>query len=329
MEIFEGNYFKHEDFEFHEEITDEYDVGRERTEDKGVHSKISEADIDNLEAVDGSEAFTRNFGDLPNELILKVFSYSEPKELLSFGQLSKRIRKISHDKSLWQRVNLSKKIVKTELLEIILNKGCMSLNLSKSTILGSLSLDKESQLRNLNLDDCTNIEVLEELLASCYSLEKLEMQYATIGPKMTDSIRQNGKTLQILNLYYSFGHRNSYLYIIRDCQELKEVYFGRIKLSDQDLNFLANKISPKVEIIDLSYTIVMNNHVKIILSRCNKIKALYLRETLITNDLVIKLRDVGQACVVVMSPSRADLSHSLIELKDFQLGFVRDLFHFG
>ena len=248
MEIFEENYFKHKD---HEEITDEYDVDCERTEDEGIHSKISEADIDNLEAVDGSEALTRNFGDLPNELILKVFSYSEPKELISFGQLSKRIRKISLEKSLWQNVNLSKKIVKTELLEMILNKGCMSLNLSKSIILGSLSLDKESQLRNLNLDDCTNIEVLEELLASCYSLEKLEMQYATISLQMAASIQQNGKTLQILNLYYSFVQQNNYLDIIRDCQKLTEVYFGRIKLSYEDLKVLAKNISPKVEIMDL------------------------------------------------------------------------------
>ena len=168
-----------EDFEFHEEITDEYDIDCERTKDKGVHSKISEVDTDNLEAIEGSEVLTRNFGDLPNELILKVFSYSEPKELISSGQLSKRIRKISHDKSLWQQVNLSKKIVKTEFLEMILDKGCISLNLSKSIILGSLSLDKESQLRNLNLDDCTNIEVLEELLASCYSLVKLDQMHFT------------------------------------------------------------------------------------------------------------------------------------------------------
>ena len=97
----------------------------------------------------------------------------------------------------------------------------------------------------------------------------LEMQYATIGPKMEASIRQNGKTLQILNLYYSFGMQNNYLYIIRDCQELKEVYFGRIKLSDQDLAFLAKKISPKVEIIDLSYSFVMDYHVEIILKTCS------------------------------------------------------------
>ena len=312
MEIFEENYFKHKD---HEEITDEYDVDCERTEDEGIHSKISEADIDNLEAVDGSEALTRNFGHLPNELILKVFSYSEPKELISSGQSSKRIRKISHDKSLWQQVNLSKKIVKTELLEMILNKGCMSLNLSKSIILGSLSLDKESQLRNLNLDDCTNIEVLEELLASCYSLEKLEMQYATISLQMAASIQQNGKTLQILNLYYSFG----YFHIIRDCQELKEVYLGRTRISEGDLTFLAKKISPKVEIIDLSYSFVMDYHVEIILSRCKEIKTLHLRGCpMITNDLVIKLLDVGHVCVRVRlseneymkSSENADLIYS-------------------
>ena len=299
IEIFEENYFKHEDFEFHEEITDDYDVNCKRTEDKGVHSKISEANIDDLEVFDGSEGLTRNFGDLPNELILKVFSYSEPKELISSGQLSKRIRKISHDKSLWQQVNLSKKIVKTELLEMILSKGCLSLNLSKSTILGSLSLDKESQLRNLNLDDCTNIEVLEELLASCYSLEKLEMQYATIGPKLAASIQQNGKTLQILNLYYSFGLQEYTICndIIRDCQELKEVYFGRIKLYDDDLTFLAKNISPKVEIIDLSYTIVKDDHVEMILSRSNKIKTLHLRGSLfITNDLVASINVGGTIC---------------------------------
>ena len=58
MDIFEENYSKHEDFEFHEEITNEYDVDCERTEDKGGHYKISEKDIDNLEAIDGSDAET-------------------------------------------------------------------------------------------------------------------------------------------------------------------------------------------------------------------------------------------------------------------------------
>ena len=90
-----------------------------------------------------------NFQDLPEELILKVLSYSEPKDLITSGQVSKRFITISHDNSLWQRVNLSKKIVKTELLERILNNGCKSLNLSESIIVGSLSMHQKSQLRDL------------------------------------------------------------------------------------------------------------------------------------------------------------------------------------
>ena len=111
-----------------------------------------------------------------------------------------------------------------------------------------------------------------------------------------------------MNLYYSFGYFNvpnslgtlGYFHIIRDCQELKEVYLGRIRLSEGDLTFLAKTISPKVEKIDLSYSWVNDYHVKIILSRCKEIKTLHLRGCpMITNDLVIKLLDVGHVCVRV------------------------------
>ena len=111
-----------------------------------------------------------------------------------------------------------------------------------------------------------------------------------------------------MNLYYSFGYFNvpnslgtlGYFHIIRDCQELKEVYLGRIRLSEGDLTFLAKTISPKVEKIDLSYSWVNDYHVEIILSRCKEIKTLHLRGCpMITNDLVIKLLDVGHVCVRV------------------------------
>ena len=92
-----------------------------------------------------------NFQDLPDELILKILSYQRAKELISCGQVSKRIRRISHEGTLWTTAILEKKIVKTELLEMILQKGCRILNLHNSTILGSFSFDMKSQLRILKL----------------------------------------------------------------------------------------------------------------------------------------------------------------------------------
>ena len=65
-----------------------------------------------------------SFLDLPDELILKVFSYTKTADILRCGQVSKRMRNISNDNSLFQTVNLSGKNVKTELLATVLNKGC-------------------------------------------------------------------------------------------------------------------------------------------------------------------------------------------------------------
>ena len=64
-----------------------------------------------------------NFQDLPDELILKILSYSEIKDLITCGHVSKRTKRISLDNSLWMRAKLQKKIVKTELLEMILKVG--------------------------------------------------------------------------------------------------------------------------------------------------------------------------------------------------------------
>ena len=76
------------------------------------------------------------FLDLPDELILKVFSYTDTVDLLTCAQVSKRIRTISNDNSLFQTVNLRNKIVKTDLLATLLNKGCKSLKLSDCSLWG-------------------------------------------------------------------------------------------------------------------------------------------------------------------------------------------------
>ena len=54
-------------------------------------------------------------------------------------------------------VNLEKKIVKAEFLEMILIRGCKNLNVSDSTIIGSLSANMESRLKDLVLSQLWNI----------------------------------------------------------------------------------------------------------------------------------------------------------------------------
>ena len=253
-----------------------------------------------LQAAESNERLERGtrkkLQDLPDELILKIVSYSKEKELISCGQVSKRIRSISQDSSLWVTVNLEKKIVKTELLEFVLIKECKSLNLNYSTILGSLSLANNSQLTELNLEDCTtSVGVIEEILASCYSLQKLVMPESSMTPKMATSICQNRETLQILDLYQCDGHQPGYLQIIKCCQELKELdlqnSFYDKGLPDKCLKIIVKHISQNIEILDLSDLCITDDHVKVLLTRCKKIKTLSLCATMITDA---SLKIIGQ-----------------------------------
>ena len=151
---------------------------------------------------------TSQLENLPNEILLKIFDYMKIKDLLRCGQVSRRIRIIAYDQSLWQKVNLHpKEIVPTGLLELILENNCEYLS-TYGKIVGKLNLNKASQLKCLiasNLigysDHHTNHEVLDILLNSCHTLEKLSLNSVTLNERMIASICiQNGKTLRVLRL---------------------------------------------------------------------------------------------------------------------------------
>ena len=81
--------------------------------------------------------------DLPDELIQNVLNFLELPDLLSCGLVSKRIRSVSFIESLWQKIDISKsghskKIVPTDLVKSIINRGCKSLNLTGCKVKGRL-----------------------------------------------------------------------------------------------------------------------------------------------------------------------------------------------
>ena len=267
--------------------------------------------------------------DLPEEMVLKILSYADVKDLISCGQVSKRTRNVSQDGSLWVTANLAKKIVKVELLELILNKGCKILNISNSTIVGRLSSNIENQLRVLNLSQSNswgrptlgadpvylyhkeNIDTLERLLFSCSFLQRLEMRGLCITSIMAVSICKNGKTLQALNLNNSCVYQSAYPFganhifdntvpngnlqaIIKCCQELKEVDLNYINgsegLTNVDIELLTNNITPNVEKLNLRNHDFEDDEVKLLLSRCNKIKALSLEAFFMSDDSFTYIR---------------------------------------
>ena len=115
--------------------------------------------------------------DLPEEMILTVFTYLDIRDLMSCGQVSKRLRQIWNIESLWQTVDLQDIYqVKTDFIKFLLEKGCKCLNLYGTKLKGSLKLDKPSMLEHLNLEECSGKQALKEILNSCHSLQKVAFQ---------------------------------------------------------------------------------------------------------------------------------------------------------
>ena len=247
---------------------------------------------------------TFELGDLPDEVILNILSYLSMKELMNCGQVSKRIRAISHDEALWRKVNLQGLKVSTDFLEMILKNGCKHLSLKQTQLVGNLCLSNKSQLKYLDLDNCKadrqsnagsyfGYELFEKLLASCYSLEALSLAQKPLTSEIVKNLcYQNGKTLQILNLTNSdrYHSEDSIKLIVRNCTELREVDFSFIAIPQDVLDYLANNLTPKIKKLNLYYQRELTDeHVKALVRRCNKITDLNLSGTKISKVALMSI----------------------------------------
>ena len=81
--------------------------------------------------------------DLPDEVILNVLKFLQLPDLIRCGSVSKRIRFVSFIESLWQKIDImnignSRKIVSTDLIKRIINRGCKYLSLRGCNVTGNL-----------------------------------------------------------------------------------------------------------------------------------------------------------------------------------------------
>ena len=121
---------------------------------------------------------------------------------------------------------------------------------------------------------------LEELLASCDSLQKLSLNTIAISSNSMSSIcKKNGKTLQTLNLnYFKIGQSwtlklESLQIILNHCPNLIELNLDFTHVSEEAIQYLVENISTSTEMLSLNYVeAVLDEHVKILVNRCNKLK---------------------------------------------------------
>ena len=222
----------------------------------------------------------KTFDHLPDEVQLKIVKFLEIKYLICCAQVSKRIRRVCHDESIWKKVNLCEKNLPSGFIEMILGNGCKYLNLQSSQIVGSLNLSRNDyDVKYLNLSKCYADEgVLEQLISSCQSLQKLSLSSLSLSSDAMKSC--NYQYLQTLYLNYFKGLDLELMRNILSSKTLTELSFRNHAIqynSDWLVQYLVENVSTDVEKVSLGgLTCLTDKQVKTLVKRCKKIKELEL-----------------------------------------------------
>ena len=108
-----------------------------------------------------------------------------------------------------------------------------------------------------------------------------------LDDRLFTGIMQNSTSLTVLDLHNSHGlNALPFEDLVKNCFKLKEANFGETDLSEQNIAFLCNNLTPKIEELGLENLAVFDKDLKTLITRCKKIKALDLRCTNITKRAI-------------------------------------------
>ena len=262
------------------------------------------------------------FDDLPDEVILKSLGFLDIKELLLCGQVSKRLRSIANDESLWLKLNFSGEKVPYDFIKKAAGNGCQYLCLAFCDILG-LTGKSESSFNLKYLSLFGKSQEVTKLVQNCSSLQKLSLFNLPLDSDDIQYICQNGQTLQVLdigNCNIDLGNTTELLQnLFSNCAHLTELNIcgdERSLLGPPHIQALVDNLTPTILKVDLSYQKnLKNEHVKKLVKRCNKITHLKLRGTQITNDSVQSMIKHLNTSLEKLDVKHTDINTALFELK--------------
>ena len=244
-----------------------------------------------------------HFECLPDEILLKILSFMDIKEVVQCGKVSNRLRAVSNDKLLWTKLKLLGRQVHYGFIEKAVQNGCEYLNLRLSCVNGGKKSEVPWKLKYLDISRASDLEwpqaVPEGVLENCHVLQKLSADNSVLKSVDIDQICLNGETLQILSLEgcnIDFSQRTELLQkLFTKCSLLTELnmsteYGSKRILNDQHVCALVDNLTPNILKLNLaSQRFVRDKHVNTLVRRCNKITELDLSLIFITNDSILSI----------------------------------------
>ena len=195
----------------------------------------------------------KSLEDLPEEIILKILGQVNIRDLFRCSFINKKIRRIAHDKSLWEKMNLCSNVdVPAELFVKLLEKGCEYLSLPRFlNVKGTARFEKNSELKYISFHVSKSTNCLPEFAASCHDLEKLSVFCWDIDQSGFDQvfkcIIQNNSTLKVLSIVNCrIMSYESMRLIVTLCQGLTDLNITGISISQDSMDFLCANL-PSVD----------------------------------------------------------------------------------
>ena len=264
--------------------------------------------------------------DLPEEIILRIFTQLNIKDLYQCMAVNKKFRAIAYDNSLWEKMHLTGELP-TELLPHIIANGCHYLSLQLCTTLkGNAKFEDNFQLKYLCFNvskDEENPDVLSDLASSCHALEKLSIAFEnTIKPdkdqliysKIIKCITQSSKTLRVLDIGYCKLRFDSVQLIITLCLELTDLNICGIKVSQKSVDFICSNLTSKIEKLDFSdQPNFGDDQLETLLKRCNKMTQLSIEFTDVSDDSLKLIPDTLSQTLLKLKVCDVDISFSCLK----------------
>ena len=245
---------------------------------------------------------TGSLQDLPDEILLEIFSFLTLKDLQLCFKVTSRFKKIAEDTSLWETIGIKDKSFGSNDIHRILRRGVKYLQLHWCNIsYENLTWKQEdvSKLKcfRMKMTSNENYETVSELLAVT-QLERFTMHAyhpGTLNDELFNnfltSIALNGNYLNSLDLCIIEGSLqprqfDSFQAIVNNCCHLTQLSIEIINGSEFQpmITYICENLAPKIVKLSLiCRSRIHEGQIHALVKRCTQLRELDLR----TNNLTL------------------------------------------
>lgn len=241
---------------------------------------------------------TNYFDLLSDEVILQILRWLPKSSLADISLCCKRFHRLTHDESLWTRMDVSNKHLGPGELGVILSKQVIVLRLAKSEIMYKPILpdckayhsDFRSRLLYLDLS-MTHISTdsLVILFSKCRRLKKLSLENVPVNDDALLALSAN-KDIEVINFAMCTGIQEDGLrYLLTNCRQIRELNIAWTYLNGESIQYLCDNLPSSMDRLNFSgcRKLLLDKHVASLVTSCPKLRELDLSDcTNITGESV-------------------------------------------